>query len=109
MIILVTGGRDYNDWPAVCAALDKLHALYPITGVVHGAARGADWLAADWAFGEFIPDYPCPAHWGGYLTPNPTVLVPRPQYCVAFPGGNGTADMISRATAHGLTVWEPYK
>lgn len=121
MIILVTGGRHYSDWSALDVALNKLHAAYPITGIVHGAADGADRLADDWALLNFIPRYPCAADWESYgpgagprrngqmlLGPTGPYGAPRPQYCVAFPGGSGTGDMVRKASLHGLTVWEPY-
>jgi predicted Rossmann-fold nucleotide-binding protein len=33
----------------------------------------------------------------------------KPDGVVAFPGGDGTADMVRRARAAGVKVWEPYK
>lgn len=30
-----------------------------------------------------------------------------PDGCVAFPGGRGTADMIEKAKAAGVTVYQP--
>lgn len=31
-----------------------------------------------------------------------------PDYCVAFPGGNGTKMMKELCENHGIPVWEPY-
>lgn len=115
MIIVVTGGRDFTSYPAVAAALDKLHAAHPITGLIHGGARGVDILCADWAFNNGVPDYPHFADWDTHgkaagMIRNQQMLHhgPPPQYTVAFPGGRGTADMTRRCVAAGLTVYEPY-
>lgn len=113
MRTLITGGRDYNDRAAVYAALDLLHAQYPITCIIHGDARGADRLCRDWAVSRGIPHLPHPADWESYGKAaghirNGQMLLARPDYCVAFPGGRGTADMMRKATIHGLTVWRPY-
>lgn len=36
------------------------------------------------------------------------MLLLRPRYCVAFPGGSGTNDMVEQCEAAGVTVWRPY-
>jgi len=49
MKILVCGGRDYANAPALNEALDAIHREKHVTRLIHGAARGADALAAAWA------------------------------------------------------------
>jgi hypothetical protein len=61
-----------------------------------------------------IPHEPHPADWESYpraagAIRNSQMLLTNPQYCVAFPGGRGTADMMRKAALHGLTVYVPYK
>lgn len=70
---------DDNDRVAAFAALDVLHAR-----IIHGDARGADRLCRS----RGIPHEPI-----GKATVKPLVLsvTARPDYCVAFPGGLGTA------------------
>jgi hypothetical protein len=114
MRTLVTGGRDYNDRVAAYTALDALHARYPISCIIHGDARGSDSLCRDWAISRGIPHEAYPADWESYgkaagAIRNGQMLLAGPQYCVAFPGGRGTADMVRKAKLHGLMVYEPYK
>lgn len=115
MIVLVCGGRDYPARQDAFSCLDSLHAQYGITGIVEGEARGADTLAKEWAIARGVTLYPHRADWdthgkkAGHLR-NAAMLNnnPPPTYCVAFPGGRGTADMVSKAKAAGLVVWLPY-
>ncbi len=112
MRILVCGGRDYADIPALDTALDAIHAQRPVTRLIHGAARGADSLAAAWARSRGIPTLPFPADWNkhgkaaGFLR-NATMLREGcPDLVVAFPGGKGTAHMVKLARNAGVTVLE---
>lgn len=45
--VLVCGGRDYDDRDSLVTVLDAAHYANPIECLIHGAARGADTLAAD--------------------------------------------------------------
>ncbi|ATI15672.1 hypothetical protein [Bordetella phage vB_BbrM_PHB04] len=114
MKLLVCGGRDYADREAVFAALDRVHAKRPVTLLIHGAARGADSLADDWARARGVPRDPHPADWathGRRAGPlrNRKMLELKPDGVVAFPGGRGTADMADAARAAGVPVWEPVR
>ena len=111
-LILVTGGRDFEDRDAVYAALDKLHAKHPNITVLHGGATGADAFAQDWAVSHERPYIGVPARWdalGPSAGPrrNAQMLFYLPHGVVAFPGGAGTADMCAKAEAAGLKVWRP--
>lgn len=114
MRLLVCGGRDYTDQERMFAALDLLHQQKPVTVLIHGAAPGADRLAAKWAEWKAIRREPYPADWDRYGNKagpirNQTMLeIGQPHAVVAFPGGVGTADMIVRAMKAGLKVWQPY-
>lgn len=116
MRLLVCGGRDYAEREHVYACLDRLHAKRPVTLLIHGAAKGADSLAADWAKARGIEALPfpiAPEDWdrhGRNAGPmrNQTMLDKgTPEGVVAFPGGNGTADMVRRSQRAGLVVWFP--
>lgn len=106
MKVLVCGGRDFLDWPALFNVLDQL----PITRVIEGGATGADTGAAMWAFCRGIPYEEYPADWGRYgLKAGPRrnqrmLTFGRPELVVAFPGGPGTRDMVKRATSTGFRV-----
>ncbi len=112
MNVLVCGGRDYADARALNEALDAIHREKHITGLIHGAARGADSLASAWARSRGIPAIAFPADWkkdgkaAGFIR-NATMLRDgRPELVVAFPGGKGTAHMVKLAKAAGVSVLE---
>jgi hypothetical protein len=103
--VLVTGGRDYEDAARVAEALE---AAQPST-LIHGAARGADTLAARWALAHGVPTLAFPADWsrgrGAGKERNLQMLVEGgPELVLAFPGGRGTEDMVMRARQHGVPV-----
>lgn len=108
--ILVCGGRDYADRERVAATL----ARYAERGdrIIHGAARGADTLAAAVAASMGCEVAGFPAQWqtfgrGAGAIRNQAMLdCERPALVIAFPGGPGTADMIRRARKAGVEVLE---
>lgn len=105
-ILLVCGGRDYDDWDTLCRELDALQPLI----VIHGAARGADRMTDRWARLRGVPRRPYPADWTRYgnaagpLRNQQMLDEGHPTGVLAFPGGPGTADMVRRARAAGLPV-----
>jgi len=112
MRVLVTGGRDYSNFKDFEAAM----VLLPFTPelIIHGGARGADSLADAWAKKHGIFIIRMDALWDSHAKGagpkrNEAMLkYGQPQYCVALPGGNGTADMIRRCEKVGIPVWKPY-
>jgi ABC-type sugar transport system substrate-binding protein len=112
MKVLVCGGREYFDRETVFESLDRLHAEYGFTAVMHGAARGADALADAWAKSRGVARHPYPAAWKRYGNAagpirNSLMLTQgKPGLVVAFPGHVGTADMIAKAKAAGVPVIE---
>ena len=112
MKLIVCGGRDFADRAFLFAALDAVHRKRPVSLVIHGDAPGADRLAGTWAAARGIPVEAVPAQWkiyGRRAGPwrNFEMLQLKPDGVVAFPGGRGTADMISQALEAGVTVWQP--
>ena len=105
--VLVCGGRDFSDYKAVRAVLCALN----ISVVIHGAARGADTLAARAAEHLGVGQIACPADWrqhgrrAGFIR-NREMLEHKPDVVIAFPGGRGTADMVNKASSAGVTVYE---
>ncbi len=108
--LLVCGSRDYTDRERVWSVLDRVNAKRPLGVVIHGAARGADTLAGEWAEAREVEVWRFPAKWGedgrgaGHLRNQRMLDVGKPEGVVAFAGGSGTADMVARAEAAGVTV-----
>ncbi len=111
MIVLVTGGRDFDDRALVDRVLDELKPSL----VVHGGARGADRLARFWARANGVRQRIHNAKWerfGRAAGPlRNQAMLDEQAACgepialvVAFPGGKGTADMVRRARSAGIAV-----
>lgn len=114
MKMIVCGGRNYADKDAVFNALDRADSKRRITLVIHGAMSGADTLAAQWAHIRCVPYMAMPADWeafGPAAGPrrNQQMLDQVVDGVIAFPGGKGTGDMVSRAKKAGVPVWQPCK
>ena len=112
MRLLVCGGRDFTNVAIVTAVLDEWHRRRRITALIHGAARGADTLAGQWARsrGVVVEPYPVTSSewsaWKAAGRPRPSPGAERnarmlergqPDAVLAFPGGAGTRDMMNRA------------
>lgn len=106
MRLLVTGGRDYSDFQALCTILDQIHKETPVTILIHGGARGADYLADAWAASRQVPTAVYRANWtkhgkaAGPLRNQQMLTEGYPDAYLAFPGGRGTADMVQRCQRH---------
>jgi hypothetical protein len=115
MKILVCGGRDFDNVLAVRHALTTLHGKKLITLLIEGGAAGADKLAREWAAANGVLHVTVQADWKRYgpaarpIRNAEMLREHQPDGVVAFPGGKGTADMVSRAHEAGVKVWEPFK
>ena len=113
MRVLVCGGREYADRARLNRILDRVHAERGISAIIQGAARGADMMAAEWGL-DHSPVLVCsyPADWdkhgkqAGPIRNQEMLDESKPDAVIAFPGGSGTADMVRRARAAGVAVWE---
>lgn len=117
--LIVCGGRDYYDRNRVFATLDRIRGQKPIGLIVHGACcdkgdktllRGADRWAQEWAQENEVPYLGVPAKWtelgtGAGPARNGVMAQMGVNGLVAFPGRNGTANMVTQAEAAGLKVW----
>lgn len=80
--------------------------------IIHGAARGADAVAARWAERHNVPAMAFPANWkkhgkaAGPRRNAKMIAEGRPDVVIAFPGGRGTADCVRQARAAGIEVVE---
>lgn len=113
MRVLVCGGRDFNNYVFVYDALDELHEKEgPFTEVIVGGAPGADYWAESWAWMAGIQRRVYRADWkrhgkaAGPIRNQTMLALGAPHVVVAFPGGRGTADMVSRANRAGIKVIE---
>jgi hypothetical protein len=107
MRVLVCGGRDFTDLGRVWSMLDTYHNMPgaggPITLVIHGAAKGADELAAEWARSNRVEQRAFHADWqthgkaAGPIRNRAMLDEGKPNLVIAFPGGKGTANMVMQA------------
>jgi hypothetical protein len=109
MRVLVCGGRDFDDYDLVCEIL----GTHPVgTTFAHGAARGADELAHRFAMRNGYSVYSYPADWrkhgkgAGPIRSQRMLDEFAPDLVIAFPGGRGTMDMVSRARKADVDVRE---
>lgn len=109
MILLVCGGRDFNNYDLLNNVLSQLENDIQI--IINGGARGADRMADNWAKSRGIHSATVSALWDYYNKAagpkrNSAMLLLKPTHCVAFPGGRGTGDMINQCKQQGVPVWE---
>lgn len=116
MRILVCGGRNYTNkdrvYEVLCdlAEVDDNNWLGKDVTIIHGGATGADQFADDWAVTYWKEILVYPARWdiyGNAAGPIRNQLMldeGKPDLVVAFPGGKGTQDMISRALKANIPV-----
>lgn len=131
MRVLVCGGRDYNNYGRVEQVLDGIHkgTSGPITCIIEGGAKGADMSGTMWSCKRGIIEHEkhialwddmtvegaVPKHRAngrlynvvaGFQRNQRMIDEGKPNLVVAFPGGKGTADMVSRARAARIPVLE---
>lgn len=131
MRVLVCGGRDYAKEDRINTVLGDLHhgTAGPITCVIEGGATGVDRLAFHWSRNSLIKEHESyDALWNDVDVEGAVIKYHKngmpynimagpqrnqrmidegkPDLVVAFPGGNGTADMVRRARAARIPVLE---
>jgi hypothetical protein len=113
LVLIVCGGRDYENSRAVWDALDYVRSRRGVSKIKHGGCRtGADAIAHNWAEQNGVQVEVFDAEWekhGKAAGPvrNQKMADSGADGCVAFPGGRGTADMTRRAEAGNIPVWRP--
>ena len=112
--LAVTGGRNFNNREKVYQTLDAVNRKRPITLLIHGAARGADSLSGSWAKSRQIPVREFHAEWdkfgksAGHRRNRKMLDEGKPDGVVAFPGGRGTAGMVSETKRRNITIYQPF-
>jgi hypothetical protein len=109
--VLVCGGRDFTNREWLETVLNGFHKNHGIARLINGGAKGADILAYTWAQHNGIETKTFPItrdDWkrhglaAGPLRNQRMLDEAFPDCVIAFPGGNGTADMVERARAQGV-------
>ena len=110
---LICGGRDFSDREMFNSAMDDLVRLKGMPArIVHGGYKGADTLADEWGKQHALDVQAEKADWGthgpaaGPIRNQAMLDKFSPSLAVAFPGGRGTNDMITKARAAGVDVAE---
>lgn len=114
MRVLICGGRDFSDYLTFAREVRRIELENePITTVIHGGARGADWCAHLFATSaRNLEELAFPAKWkihgkaAGPIRNQEMLDVGKPDLVIAFPGGPGTADMVKRSRKAGFAVIE---
>ena len=115
MRLLVSGSRTFSDRESMYKVLDELLRVHLFTTVIHGAARGADKLADEWAYERRLPVERFKADWNKYgkkagFVRNQRMLDEgRPHLVFAFVDklleeSKGTAMMVRLAESAGVKV-----
>lgn len=114
--ILVCGGRDFTEERRLRKLLDRAVEGARTAGkdpiIIHGNARGADFLAGVYARDESIEVRVFPADWETYGRSAGTIRNMKmlkegnPHVVIAFPGGSGTNHMKKIAKQAGVQVYE---
>lgn len=117
LVIMVTGGRDYDDTNVIAEALGNYSSLGTI--LLNGGAKGADFYARRyWHQVAELPYVTMPAPWhrvgkpagqlrnmamvaGNSIAPYGKLV---PDVVLAFPGGKGTAGAVKAAVKAGIEV-----
>jgi len=121
--ILVCGGREFDDWKLFTDKMWEVMRTENLDNqdyfegdnskkitIIHGDAKGADFCARLWAILWSTSEERFPANWDKYgksagSVRNKQMLEEgKPDLVVAFPGGNGTANMIKIAREKGVRV-----
>ena len=109
--VIVAGGRDYSDYNAVKTKLDNFRStLKPGTeiNIISGGAKGADNLGERYASENKLGIQRFKADWNEYGKAAGPIrnadMAAEGDVLIAFPGGDGTKDMIKTMRNKGKRV-----
>lgn len=120
MILIVTGGRDYTPTHPQLHSLKLMMEARGVTELFHGDARGVDTVVAKMVASSLphitIIAFPYDSNLGrsgGPIRNSQMAQTAKGKtaVCVAFPGGKGTADMVTKAQRAGIEIvdWRDFK
>ena len=107
-LLVACGGREYENRACVAFWLARARAA-GFGRLAVGDARGADRLCAEegrrlgFSVVVLFADWRG-LGWGAGFIRNQALVDLRPDACLAFPGGRGTADTVRRCRAAGIPV-----
>lgn len=109
MKLLVCGGRDFNDYQSLDNTLTFLNGMIGIDIIISGGAPGADTMAKNWAHHNGIHCAEVKALWNSFgksagYKRNSTMLLLKPDLCLAMPGGKGTDMMVKLCHNKNISV-----
>ncbi len=110
--VAFTGGLDFNDYQAIWARLDKVHAKHPDMVLLHGGSpRGAELIAAKWADARKVPQIAFKPDWTKHAKAAPfkrndQMLEVLPIGIIAFPGTGIQDNLADKAKKLGIPVWK---
>ena len=110
MKALICGGRKFTDMRGLSLTLDRLRTELGFTNIIQGGASGADTMAMMWANSRGVPNVTYPALWkqhgkkAGPIRNTQMLEEGKPDVVIAFAGGKGTTDMVTKAEAAGVKV-----
>lgn len=108
--VLVCGGRHYSNEEHVERVLDAIVEEFGPVVIIEGEASGADALAKAWAkkhgydVDPFAPNWKVYGRAAGPIRNAKMLEKGKPDFVVAFPGNDGTNDMVTQARAAGMEV-----
>lgn len=112
MKVMVTGGRKYSNEEHIRRTFEEFIRTHgSIDELIVGDSTGADSLATVVAYEMGIRVTVHHAEWDKYRLGagprrNQKMVDQRPDYCLPFAGGNGTADAIRRCKKAGIPLFE---
>jgi hypothetical protein len=110
MRLLISGGRHFDDAASILSELNRIHAEYPVTVLIHGGLPAIGSAAEDWARQNDVHIIRYPANWSllgkqADAKRNRFMLEDsRPDALLAFPGGRHLQELVQHARAKGMPV-----
>lgn len=108
--VIICGSRDFVAGEWASKKLDVVHAKLYLSHVIEGGAKGADAIGRAWAEGRRIRCTTYKADWdkhgpsAGPIRNREMLMLGKPDYVIAMPGGVGTAHMVAVARERGVPV-----
>ena len=105
--LLVCGGRHFDDLTMVEEWLERIHALRPVSVLIHGGLPGLGLALENWARRNDVRLIRYPSNFslgkrGDFERDDFMLEDGRPDALLAFPGGVRTARLLDRAKGLGL-------
>lgn len=114
MRILITGSRDFGDYRGFCDALWAVLAYNDVANlesIISGGLSATDSFSQRWAKSndvdvlEFLPDWETFGKAATSIRDGKMLTEGRPDAIIAFPGGKGDRDLVTRAETMNIPVY----